>query len=832
MNPSTIEQEYYERSGFREQSGRIPYIIVDNFPELGLLTARRFLEWVAENPEGVVSLPTGKTPEYFIKYTQELLAGKDFETVRLGDRETGRRRDRETGRRRDRETVRLRGLRFVQIDDFYPINPRQHNSFYHYVNEYYIKGLGLDPKRALLINSDEIPVLGRYQDVFPDLTIDLTLRHREPVSHLEELQQKSIFRIDSWCMEYEQRIREMGGIGFFLGGIGPDGHIAFNIRGSDHHSTTRLSPTNYATQAAAAGDLGGIEVSGSRHVITIGLGTITMNPDAVAIIFAAGEAKASIIKTAIENEPDVQSPASVLQKLPNARFYLTQGAAKELADVQKRYFSTGEWTVEKSIRSVLQYCQEHNVFAHKVGAQGHGGTRARGHEGMGAQGHEGTRAQGHKEERRGVDRNNWSLVTGHWSLSSHIPGALAEVKARLSRGLETTQNKIILHTGPHHDDIMLGLMPLVNRQLRAGGNQVHFAVATSGFTALSNRYLIERLEHTLRLIDHGDIQMLRYPDFFGSGYLFKWDKDVNHYLNKVGERDEEGKFRGLSHRIVRCMVKIWQLTSAEQLRRTIIEVIRIMNASYDGEKNPPEIQQLKGMIREFEEELVWAHSGIQVKDVHHLRLGFYKGDIFTEQPEEERDVKPILDLLNRLNPDIISVTMDPEGSGPDTHYKVLQATARAIRDYETLRLRDLETKRPGERENVASMPKSSIVNSKSSIKILAYRNVWYRFHPAEANVYVPVSLNSLAVLQNSFRQCYLSQLDASFPSPELKGPFCDLAQKVWTDQFKEIQLLLGKDFFYENERPLIRATHGLVFYRELSVTQFLEEAEELARRMV
>ena len=54
-------------------------------------------------------------------------------------------------------------------------------------------------------------------------------------------------------MEYEEVTRELGGIGFFLGGIGPDGHIGFNIKGSDHNSTTRLCPTNYETQAAAAG---------------------------------------------------------------------------------------------------------------------------------------------------------------------------------------------------------------------------------------------------------------------------------------------------------------------------------------------------------------------------------------------------------------------------------------------------------------------------------------------------------------------------------------------------------------------------------------------------
>ncbi len=792
MKSSKVESEYLARSGYLNQTGRIPYIVVDNFPELGLLTARRFLEWVSENPNGVISLPTGKTPEHFISWTKKLLQEKGAPS--------------------------LHGLTFVQMDDFYPINPNQHNSFCHYVKEYYIKELVLDLDKALLINSDEIPLTSpnppfingevpcHYSQIFPDLTIDLTLRHREPASHLEEMQQKAIFMIDSWCMDREQQIRDLGGIGFFLGGIGPDGHIAFNIKGSDHHSTTRLSPTNYSTQAAAAGDLGGIEVSGKRHVITIGLGTITMNPDAVAIIFAAGETKAPIVKAAIEHEPSVQYPGSVLQKLPNARFYLTAGAASQLRDVQERYFNSGEWTIGKSMRTVLKYCEENNIYAHKILGSTHPNPslkqgRARGTE-------ENSVQTPHPFLREGA--GGW--VPSESDLLLRIPSVIEEAKLRLARGLQRHENKVILHTGPHHDDIMLGLMPLVNRQLRSAGNSVHFAVATSGFTALSNRYLIDRLEFTLKLIEKGEVQMLSYPNFFTSGYLFKWDKDVSHYLNKVAARDELGKYRGLSHRIVRCMVKIWQLSDIDQLKKTIGDVIKLMHHSYDGEKNPPEIQQLKGMIREFEEELVWAHSGIQVKDVHHLRLGFYKGDIFTEQPEEERDVKPILDLLKSIKPDIISVTMDPEGSGPDTHYKVLQATAAALK-----RLRDEERRETEDRET-------------EGMRIIGYRNVWYRYHPAEANVYLPVSLNSLAVLKNSFRQCYLSQVDASFPSPEFDGPFCDLAQKVWVDQLKEIQLLLGKDYFYENQSPLVRATHGLIFYKELTVDEFLIEASELARR--
>ena len=86
---------------------------------------------------------------------------------------------------------------------------------------------------------------------------------------------------------------------------------------------------------------------------------------------------------------------------------------------------------------------------------------------------------------------------------------------------------------------------------------------------------------------------------------------------------------------------------------------------------------MKGMIREFEEELIWAHYGEQVKNVHHLRLGFYKGDIFTEQPDRSRDVIPILEDFRKYKPSVISLAFDPEGSGPDTHYKVLQTIAAA-----------------------------------------------------------------------------------------------------------------------------------------------------------
>jgi len=73
-------------------------------------------------------------------------------------------------------------------------------------------------------------------------------------------------------------------------------------------------------------------------VITIGLATITYNPTATAIIIAAGEAKAPIVALAVQNKKGPQYPASVLQDLPNARFYLTKGAASKLVERQYQDF--------------------------------------------------------------------------------------------------------------------------------------------------------------------------------------------------------------------------------------------------------------------------------------------------------------------------------------------------------------------------------------------------------------------------------------------------------------------------------------------------------------
>jgi len=61
------------------------------------------------------------------------------------------------------------------------------------------------------------------------------------------------------------------------------------------------------------------------------------------------------------------------------------------------------------------------------------------------------------------------------------------------------------------------------------------------------------------------------------------------------------------------------------------ELIDYFSTQYPGKKDLQHIQLLKGMIREWEADLLWAHFGFRSQAVKHLRLGFYKGDIFTEE---------------------------------------------------------------------------------------------------------------------------------------------------------------------------------------------------------
>jgi len=749
---------------------KTPVITVDNFPALGKLAAMRFLEWAGGHPEGVISLPTGKTPEHFIKWVGRLLAtwGKP-ET-----QETLERAGVDPAHRPD-----MRGLRFVQIDEFYPIDPAQQNSFTYYVQKYYLEGFGLDRGRALLMNCREIGLQRgqSLESLWPDFQVDLSLRTRQPTNDLERAQQAALHRIDDWCQAYEDRIRDWGGIGFFLGGIGPDGHIGFNVRGSDHHATTRLTATNYETQAAAAGDLGGIEISRTRLVITIGLGTITFNPECTAIILAAGEAKAAVVADAVQGATGVLIPATALRSLPAARLYVTLGAARRLRERQVALLSAHESIPDEQVeRALVDLALARN---RRVVDLTESEARA---DPMAAM----------VLARRGQPFEELTATVHHRLIGKIEAG---------SRPLRETR---FLHTEPHHDDLMLGYLPGIVRCVRDPSNEHHFVTLTSGFTAVSNRYMLRRLASLSDFLSTPEFAELDAEGYFDPEDGHCRNRDIWQYLDGIAARNEPMREEGAARRLLRNLLAIFEETDLRAIRDRVQEIEHYLRTVYPGKKDPETIQQLKGMCREWEAETLWGYFGWQTSHMHHLRLGFYTGDIFTPTPTIERDVQPVLKLMEKVRPDVISVAFDPEASGPDTHYKVLQTVSEA-------------TQRYAQRAN------------REDLRIWGYRNVWYRFHPSEANLCVPVSLNMFSIMESAFLNTFVSQRDASFPSYEHDGPFCELAQRIQVEQYQMLKTCLGREWFAEHASALVRATRGLVFLREMTLEDFRRSARHLRR---
>ena len=749
---------------------KIPTIVVENFPALGKLAAMRFIEWVQSNPGGVIALPTGKTPEHFIKWVRRLLRAWDVPDMQRAMEQAAV----DPAKKPD-----MRSLHFVQIDEFYPMDSSQHNSFNHYVRHYYIEGFGLDPARALLIDSAAIGLQPgeTLKDVWPDNRVDLTLRYRQTVSHLECRQKALIERIDQWCMEYEQRIRELGGIGFFLGGIGPDGHIGFNIRGSDHNSTTRLCPINYETQAAAAGDLGGIKIARQRLVITIGLRTITRNPDCTAIVIAAGQAKAALAAQAIQSEANIDTPATCLQQLPNARFYLTRGAAARLVERQTRILERTEVITDADVERVFVELavQKRKRLLDLTEAD--------------------------CQSNRAV-----SIILQHRIESLHDLATMvhSRLAGKIENGVRVYKNKCFLHTEPHHDDIMLGYFAEAVRHFRRANNVHHFATLTSGFTSVTNEFMRDQIVCLRRFLGTAGFKALLEQGYFAQNDETQRNRDVWQYLDGVAARDEDEKAEGCARRLLRNLIGLFGEDFLKDMDRRIAELEEYFVTTYPGKKDPPHIQKLKGMCREWEAECLWGYYGWQCQNVRHLRLGFYTGDIFTEEPTMAKDIPPIVAELKRIDPDIVTVAFDPEASGPDTHYKVMQAIAEAIRVH-------LKT------------------SGKDDLSIWGYRNVWFRFDPSEANVFVPVTLAMFSTMHDAFMNSFITQKDASFPSPEHDGPFSQLAQRIQVEQYRKIKTCLGREWFNNHPSALIRATRGLVFLRDMSPEEFFDSCRELRK---
>merc|ERR1711881_14012 len=116
------------------------------------------------------------------------------------------------------------------------------------------------------------------------------------------------------------------------------------------------------------------------------------------------------------------------------------------------------------------------------------------------------------------------------------------------------------------------------------------------------------------------------------------------------------------------------------------------------------------------------------------------------------------------------------------------------------------------------------------ISIWGYRNVWFRFDTSEVSSIIPVSLQSISTLNHMFLSSFESQRDAEFPAYEIQGPFCAMSQRVQVEQYDIVETCLGYKWFHNHESPMIRATRGLVFLKEMSLQELLSESRALRKQ--
>jgi len=142
--------------------------------------------------------------------------------------------------------------------------------------------------------------------------------------------------LEKECQNYEEKIKSYGGIELFLGGIGPDGHIAFNEPGSSLVSRTRVKTLCYDTIQANARFFNNDMSKVPTQALTVGVGTVMDAREVVIIITGFGKARA--VREVIEGGVSHMWTVSMLQLHEHAVIALDEPATMELQVESVKYF--------------------------------------------------------------------------------------------------------------------------------------------------------------------------------------------------------------------------------------------------------------------------------------------------------------------------------------------------------------------------------------------------------------------------------------------------------------------------------------------------------------
>ena len=154
------------------------------------------------------------------------------------------------------------------------------------------------------------------------------------------------------CEQYEIAIQQAGGIDLFLGGVGRNGHLAFNEPGSAFDSRTRIMELTPNTRKANSRFFGYDISKVPTHALTVGIGTVL---DAKELLFlASGESKAEAVARLAQGEITPACPITALKTHPNAALLIDPAAASALdTNILSKWHASQQQDAQKDILITL-----------------------------------------------------------------------------------------------------------------------------------------------------------------------------------------------------------------------------------------------------------------------------------------------------------------------------------------------------------------------------------------------------------------------------------------------------------------------------------------------
>lgn len=347
-----------------------------------------------------------------------------------------------------KELVRMHkeeGLSFANVisfnlDEYYPMEKDNIQSYHYFMHQHLFDHVDILPENVHIPNGT----------IHPD-------------------------EVHNYCLDYESKIRNSGGIDFQLLGIGRTGHIGFNEPGSHYNSGTRSITLDHITRVDAAHSFLGIE-NVPRKAITMGIATVRAAKRIV--LLAWGQHKAQIIQETIEGEISSEVPATYLQNHQNTTFVLDTEAGSELIRNKAPWLvSSFKWTEELKNKAIVWLCQLTKKTILSLTDKDY---NDHGMSGLLAQ-------QGPSYDLNIKMFNKLQHTITGWPGGK--PGA--DDSNRPERA-EPAKKKIIIFS-PHPDDDVISMGGTFDRLVEQG-HEVHIAYQTSGNIAVSDQEALKFAE--------------------------------------------------------------------------------------------------------------------------------------------------------------------------------------------------------------------------------------------------------------------------------------------------------------------------------------------------